>query len=172
MVATFNSAGTSGTASATVNGDAARRLAVMKDPHVGGLGAAGVALWLLLRVAAVESLVDHATIVPGLLGGAILARSVLAGDVLGFAAASPSGLYAGLKGAVTRTDAALAVLPAVAAVGLLVVSSPERASVAVAGVLGLPLLWHRSWVAKIGGINGDVLGAAVQIRELWVWACL
>ena len=27
----------------------------MKDPHVGGLGAAGVAMWVLLRVAAVPA---------------------------------------------------------------------------------------------------------------------
>lgn len=155
-----------------VNGDAARRLAVMKDPHVGGLGAAGIALWVLLRVAAVQALVDHAMVVPTLIGGAILARSVLAADVLGFPAASSTGLYAGLKGAVTRTDAAFAMVPALVGIGLLVAAGPARGSLAMAGVLALPFVWHRVWVSKIGGINGDVLGAAVQLRELWVWACL
>ena len=158
-----------------VNGDAARRLAAMKDPHVGGLGAAGVALLVLLRVAAVQGLVEHAMVVPGLLAGPVLARSVLALDIRRFAAASPSGLYATLKTAVTANDAAVALFPALIAGGWLVVaamSSPGRALLALAGVLLLPLFWHRGWVTKLGGVNGDVVGASVQIRELWVWACL
>lgn len=154
-----------------VNGDRERRLAVMKDPHVGGLGAAGVALWVLLRVAAVQVAVEHAAIVPALLGGAVLARSVLALDVLCFPAASPTGLYATLRGAVGRRDAAVALgFGLIAALGVCW-GSPVRGGLAVAGVLAVPIFWHRAWVQKLGGVNGDVLGAAVQIRELWVWAC-
>lgn len=155
-----------------VNGDRDRRLAVMKDPHVGGLGAAGVALWVALRMGAVQASVDHALVVPALLGGAVLARSVLAVDILAFPAASPAGLYATLRGVVGRRDVAVALAFGLIAAAGVCWASPLRGGLAVAGVLALPLFWHRAWVQKLGGINGDVLGAAVQIRELWVWACL
>ncbi len=155
-----------------VNGDAARRLAVMKDPHVGGLGAAAIALWVLLRVAAVQALVEHAVVVPALLAAPVLARAVLALDVASFPAASPTGLYAGLKAAVTRLDVAVALVPGVVAIGLLAQVAPWRAAAAGLGALVLPPFWHRPWVQKLGGINGDVLGASVQLRELWVLLCL
>lgn len=155
-----------------VNGDAARRLAVMKDPHVGGLGAAGIALWMLLRVAAVQALVDGGTVVPGLLAGPVVARALLASDILRFPAASPVGLYATLRGRVTRGDAAWAALAAVVAGVALGPGAPVRVTVALAGAALLPVVWHRPWVRRIGGINGDVLGASVQLRELWIQACL
>ena len=55
---------------------------------------------------------------------------------------------------------------------VLAVAVPRPPSGCAAGVLLLPLVWHRMWTGKLGGINGDVVGAAVQIRELWVWVCL
>ena len=160
-----------------VNADASpagreRRLAVMKDPHVGGLGAAGVALWVLLRVAAVQGASEHLLVGPALVCGAVLARAVLSLDVLLFPAATSQGLYAGLRSAVTRPDVYIALsFGVVAAVGL-VWAAPYRGLLALAGAAALPLVWHRSWVRTLGGLNGDVLGAAVELRELWVWACL
>lgn len=155
-----------------VNGDAARRLAVMKDPHVGGLGAAAVALWMLLRVAAVQGLVEGGAVVPGLLAGPVVARALLASDIRRFPAASPSGLYATLRGRVTRGDATLAALGAVFVAAGLAYGSPVRGALAIGGAALLPHLWHRPWVRRLGGINGDVLGASVQLRELWIQACL
>jgi adenosylcobinamide-GDP ribazoletransferase len=155
-----------------VNGDAARRLAVMKDPHVGGLGAAGVALWVLLRVASILALVESGLVIPAMLAGPVLARGVLATDILTFPSASPTGLYATLRGSVTRWDAVVACFLAVPASAVICALSPVRGGLAVGGVVLLPFFWHRGWVKKIGGLNGDVVGAGVQIRELWVWACL
>jgi len=154
------------------HGDAARRLAVMKDPHVGGLGAAGVALWMMLRVAAVFALVDSGFAVWGLLAAPVFARALLATDMVLFAPASSQGLYATIRGAVRVWDAGLAVVWLVIGGVALVYGAPLRGFLALAGVLALPLFWHRAWVHRIGGINGDVLGASVQLRELWVHACL
>lgn len=155
-----------------VNGDSARRLAVMKDPHVGGLGAAGVAIWVLLRVAAVQAAAENGAVVAALVGGSVISRSVIAADIVLFQAATPTGLYATLRGNVNRWDAGIAGMVGLLAVVALVWYSPVEGAVAAAGVLLLPLVWHRMWTGKLGGINGDVVGAAVQIRELWVWVCL
>jgi adenosylcobinamide-GDP ribazoletransferase len=155
-----------------VNGDAARRLQVMKDPHVGGLGAAGVALWMLLRVAAVYALVDSGWVVWGLLAGPVFARALLAADMALFPAASSSGLYATIRGAIRPPDAVIALVWLLLGASALIYAVPIRGAVAVIGVLAMPLFWHRMWVQRLGGINGDVLGASVQLRELWVQACL
>lgn len=154
------------------HGDAARRLEVMKDPHVGGLGAAGVALWMSLRVAAVFALVDSGCLVWGLLAGPVFARALLAADMLLFPAASPKGLYATIRGAIRAPDAMIAALWLLIGGAALIYGLPFQGLVAVVGVLVLPLFWHRMWVGRLGGINGDVLGASVQLRELWVQACL
>ncbi len=150
----------------------ARTLAVMKDPHVGGLGAAGVAIWVLLRVAAVQAAVAHAAVVPALLGGAVLSRALIATDVRQFPAASERGLYASLRGGVSTVDAAIAGAAGVLAAAWMVKADPARGALAVLLVVVVPAFWHRAWLKKLGGINGDVVGAAVQIRELLVWAFL
>ncbi len=155
-----------------VHGDAARRLAVMKDPHVGGLGAAGVALWMMLRVAAVFALVDSGYVVWGLLAAPVFARALLAADMVLFPAASAHGLYATIRGAIGGLDAGIAGFWLVLGGAALLYGAPLRGGLALVGVLALPLFWHRMWVQRIGGINGDVLGASVQLRELWVHACL
>lgn len=155
-----------------VNGDAERRLAVMKDPHVGGLGAAAICLWMLLRVAAVLAMVESGGVMWGLLCGPVIARALLAADITAFAPASPNGLYASLHGRVTRWDAGVAgLLGGIAVLGL-AQWGVVTAGVVGLGALALPLWWHRGWVKRLGGINGDVLGASVQLRELWVWLCL
>ena len=129
-------------------------------------------MWILLRVAAVQAAVDHEAGVPALIGGAVLGRALIASDTLLFPAASPTGLYATLRGSVRGVDAGIAgIIGLIGAAGL-VWASPVRGAVAVAGVVLLPIFWHRAWVKKLGGINGDVVGAAVQIRELWVWVCV
>lgn len=69
-------------------------------------------------------------------------------------------------------DAGIAGMVGLVAAAGVIWASPMGGGLAVAGVVLLPLFWHRAWVRKIGGVNGDVIGAAVQIRELWVWVCL
>lgn len=153
-----------------VNGDRDRCLSVMKDPHVGGLGAAGVAIWVLLRVAAVLAAAEHDLAAPALVGGAVLARSVIAWDVVAYPPASASGLYASLRGQIRPSDAGIAGFFGVMAAAWLLWASPVRGAIALAASVLLPLVWNRVWVKKLGGINGDVVGAAVQVRELCVWA--
>jgi cobalamin synthase len=64
--------------------------------------------------------------------------------------------------------ASLLLLPASAPWGGMLVR------VLVGGVFGAgaSLAWHLAWYRRIGGLNGDVLGGAVEIREVLMLAAM
>lgn len=151
-----------------VNGDATRRLAVMRDPRVGGLGAALTALSVVAKVALVAACAERGTAAPALWVAAIVARATLPFDVLREPAATPGqGLFAAVKAEATRVDAAISgVVGAFLLTPALLVDRSRVATalaIVAAGLAGV--LWTRAWRRRIGGCNGDVLGAGVELRE-------
>ncbi|MBM4392288.1 MAG: adenosylcobinamide-GDP ribazoletransferase [Deltaproteobacteria bacterium] len=47
-----------------------------------------------------------------------------------------------------------------------------RCGLGVAMGLGLTLGWHLRWYRRVGGLTGDIVGAAVEIREVAMLAAM
>lgn len=138
-----------------------RRLEIMKDSHIGTYGVLSLVLSVLLRWAALASLMPNAPWV-AILIAAITSRAAM----VTLMAALPHARADGLARSVGRPQ-----MPAVwAAIGLtaltgLVLIGPEILTViACAGLATLIccLIAHR----KVGGQTGDILGATQQIAEI------
>jgi adenosylcobinamide-GDP ribazoletransferase len=144
--------------------DAERRLAIMRDSRIGTFGAVGLVLVLLLDVAALADIPEdrrwRVLVVAPTVARAtplVLARA--------FPPARHDGQGAAFQASVGRAapllGVALAALVSVAMLGwagLVAIVSGILAALAVGALL----------TGRLGGITGDVLGAAVEIAELSV----
>lgn len=158
------------------NGDASRRLAVMHDSRAGALGAAFTALWLVVKVAAVHACVESGLAAAAIWLACVASRAALPWILVLAPAATPGkGLFGGLKAEVEPTDAVVATLfAAVLAPPALLVAPQAVGAIAVGLALaGAGLVaWLAFWRARIGGVNGDVVGGAVEVVELLVLLAL
>jgi len=142
--------------------DAEHRLAIMRDSRIGAFGAIGLILFLLLEVVAVAELPS------GVRGRALLVVPVIARAtppllVRLFPAAKLEGLGAAFGASVSGWAAptALAIALVVTLAALHSVAVPVFA-VSVLSALALT----RFFAARVSGITGDVLGAAIEVAEL------
>lgn len=156
---------------AAKSSDAAARLAIMRRPDVGAFGLVAVTLVLLLQVAALTmaALTGHGTdaLVAAVVTGRLAATWCA---VRGIPPARADGLGATVAGSVPRTAAILATLVVLAATvvaGLLDDDVTERLLLVLPlsvllglGVCALVVRWA---VRVLGGITGDVIGAAVEL---------
>jgi adenosylcobinamide-GDP ribazoletransferase len=146
--------------------EAGAALDIMKRPDVGAFGVSAVVLVLLAQAGAAGAIVARPW--PAALAGMVTA--VATGRVAialacrrGVPSARPDGLGALVAGTVGGPAIVIGLL-AVAAVALLAV--PGRAwqgPIAVGLALGAALLLVRHAVRRLGGITGDVLGAACEL---------
>jgi adenosylcobinamide-GDP ribazoletransferase len=146
--------------------DADGALEIMKKPDVGPFGVAAVVLALLIQAASAATLLSRAA--PAALAGIVTATA--AGRLAatwscrqGVPAARPDGLGALVAGTVNWFSA----LAGLALTALLAVPAaphrPWQGPAAVAVALGAGLLLVHHAVRRIGGVTGDVLGAAIEI---------
>jgi adenosylcobinamide-GDP ribazoletransferase len=139
-----------------------RALAIMRDHAIGAYGATALALDLIVKTAVLASLVGARDAVGPAIAAGALSRAV----PLVVAAALPpvraDGAGASVGGVVSPGGTAAAAVVAVA-VGL--TAGPVRGLelAAVAAVLaGGAILFYRHW---LGGVTGDLLGAATEVTE-------
>ena len=140
------------------------RRAIMRDSRIGSFGAIGLILFLMIEIVALSGMDWHARW-----------RALLAAPAIGramppllarlFPAARGEGQGAAFAGEVRRRSAVTALVIAVA-VAVAVFGASGLVALAVA--LAVALLAVRFLVARVGGITGDVLGAAVELAELAV----
>jgi adenosylcobinamide-GDP ribazoletransferase len=141
-------------------------LAIMRRPEVGPFGVAALVLTLLAQAASVAALPAR--------GWAAALAGVVAATAAGRAAATwacrrgvPAARPDGLGVLVAGAAGPAALAAGTAAVALLAVPAvpgrPWQGPVAVLAALAVALLLHRHVVRRLGGITGDVLGAAVEV---------
>lgn len=141
-----------------------RTLEILKDPRHGTYGIVALVLSVLVRVAAVSALTGVAALA-ALPAAHAVSRASAAWMLGRWPAATPDGLGATYAAPVTPSQAWVAVgIGAIAAAGLLGLWG--AAAIALAALAGWGM--GRLAVSKIGGIVGDVLGAAQQLCEIGV----
>ncbi|AFU99284.1 adenosylcobinamide-GDP ribazoletransferase [Simiduia agarivorans] len=150
-------------------GDKQRTLEIMKDPRAGSAAVMIIALLLLLKFAALNSLK------PEVLFGALLTATVLGRCVpalLFFTTpyARTDGLASGLLTVARPVPQLLWVGVIILSVTIVWVSTYGWPLLALPALLGLILYLLRALMcARIDGVTGDTVGAAVEIIEM---ACL
>lgn len=142
--------------------DPARRLEIMRDSRIGSHGAAALIVALALRVAGWAALTGGGALaVPIAL--AMLSRAGMAVMLVTLPQARRQGLAASVAEDARPLRAAMAVLLALA-VALVLLG--WAAVAAVAGVTLAQVALARLAVRRLGGITGDVLGAAQVAGEV------
>lgn len=144
-----------------VRGDRQRRLEAMRDPHVGSLGATAIALLLMIKFAALVTLAGHGRSTAIL--AAMTASRTLLLTVAGLSGpARPDGVGRFFLLATTKRDALIGAA-LVVGIGLLV---PQPNGLAASTLALAVALWVAGIAtARLGGITGDILGAAVELGE-------
>ena len=141
-------------------GEAARTLALMKDPRCGPMAVTALVLLLLVKFTALVALLGSNELY-GLLLAVLLGRVALLALLLGTPYVRAGGLGSVLVAQAPRQAGWLLVLASLAGV-LLCGLDGLLALLAAALVF---VLWRRSMLARIGGTTGDTAGAMVELVE-------
>lgn len=148
-------------------GSIERTLAIMKDPACGPVGVVSLVLVLLVKWAALVSLLQSGTWLALLLVPWV-ARGALAGLLLCTPYVRPQGMGAQLVEQMPR--ARLLQVLVLHAVLLLLFGWNGVLALLVAALL--TLLWRQRLRARIGGTTGDTAGALVEVLEAAVLVAL
>jgi adenosylcobinamide-GDP ribazoletransferase len=142
--------------------DREHRLAIMRDSRIGTFGAVGLILFLMLEIVAVAEL-PHAVRWRVLLVAPTVARAIPPVLARLFSAARNDGQGAAFVAGVGVGGAVLAL-----AVALIVAVSALKVAGLIAAMVALGVTGVAAWVLvrRLGGLTGDVLGAAVEAAEL------
>jgi len=142
--------------------DPEHRLAIMRDSRIGALGAIGLILFLLLEITAIAELPPPVRPYV-LIAAPVIARAMpaLLGRVM--APARGGGLGAAFQATLPPSAAPLALA---AALVITAVALGGAGVVALALAAAVSLLIGRFFAARLGGITGDVFGAAIEAAEL------
>ena len=144
--------------------DPQHRLAIMRDSRIGAFGAIGLILFLFLEIVAVAEMAGslrwRAVVVAPAVARAVpvlLARLFPPARSEGHGA----GFQAGVSPAAVPVALAVALGAALACLGAMGAVALAAAALVAVGVA-------RLLAGRLGGVSGDVLGAAVEVSELTV----
>ncbi|HET6172315.1 MAG TPA: adenosylcobinamide-GDP ribazoletransferase [Gaiellales bacterium] len=154
--------GLADSADALGGGDRERRLAIMRDSRIGSFGALALVLVVALKIALVAGVLargHHLWLIAIPAAGRLAASSLSA--ALPYARVEGTGL-AFVSGG--RRFERLAVALATALVVALACAR-LRGLLAVAAAALVALVVGRLAVRRLGGVTGDVLGAAIELAE-------
>jgi adenosylcobinamide-GDP ribazoletransferase len=143
--------------------DAEQRLAIMRDSRIGAFAAIGLVLVLLLEIAAVSGIASplrwRALLVAPVVGRAMPPLVARAFPAAG--AGQGRDFRAGVRASATVAATIFAFVVAVAALG-------PRGGLAFLLAAGVAMALGAFMTRRLGGVSGDVHGAAVELAELAV----
>ncbi len=148
--------------------DAARRLEIMKDSHIGAYGVIALVLSLLIRWLILSTLLAAPMGWAMIIVLGMVSRAAMVGLMAWLPNARAGGLSQTVGRPSTPTAAIAAIIGGFAAIGFIGMEGVLAAVVAVA-ITGICGLIART---KIGGQTGDILGATQQITEMTVGVAL
>lgn len=141
-------------------GDRARRLEILRDPHIGALGCAAVVMVLVSKVTILANL-SKTQMMVALICAAVSARWMAVLACAFFRYAREEGLGVAFIGRATRTHVFWT-----SAVTLTILLLSEKLFMPVAlAALGSGFLVAAASNRAFGGITGDVLGAVIETVE-------
>jgi len=156
-----------------------RRLEILRDPRLGSFGGVGLAVLLLVKLAAIQSLLSQvsqgggtlrlgfpllAGPLPGLLvlvAAPVVARWALVVAARAYPPARPQGMAVTFRHGLGRRELVLATLTAGVACVPLGFAGIVLWAVSAASMYGLTGLA----MSRLGGLTGDVYGATVELAE-------
>ena len=142
-------------------GDRARMLEIMRDSRIGAQGAAALTLLLIAKVAALAQLAERRDLL-SLLAFPAVARWLGALLVVLFPYVRAEGLGRAFSGEAGRTQLAIATAIVVVIVAVLGTPLILPALGTTAVVFAFAFWLHR----RLGGLTGDVYGAAIELGEV------
>ena len=144
----------------------ARRLEIMKDSRAGAFGVAAIGFYLLLAWASIEALAGPAR-TPALIVTPLVSRAAMIA-VAYFPVARAGGLADGFRAAARSWCGALGLLLALA-LAIAVLGAGGAALLAIALVAGGAVAAFAT--VRLGGVTGDVFGAACQCALVATLLC-
>jgi len=144
-----------------------RRLEILADPRLGSFGGIGLVLLLMWKFAAVASLPQASA---ALILAPTLGRWAIVNVAAVFPLARPDGMAAHFRAGLSRRELTWVALTAALVCG----AAGWGGLVAFVGAAVAALVLGRWATSRIGGVTGDVYGAACELVECFVLvlACL
>jgi adenosylcobinamide-GDP ribazoletransferase len=142
-----------------------RRLEILRDPHRGAFGVAGLALFIVLKTAALAGLRPPAAV--ALLLAPTLARWAVL-YLCGRTCARPDGLALDLSAGAGRHPLLRASPVPLALLGLALFVSGIRPLLALAAAFLCARFFLTAARARLGGVTGDIFGLTIEVVELAV----
>ena len=140
------------------------RLAVMKDPRIGAAGACALVLALLLRWEMTASL-SGKPLWRALLAAPVLGRSVMVLTLRFLAPARPEGEGLARSWGPPSAFASALALGTILLLPAFLIGSPAGFGVSGLSLMAMTLVAALAW-RMLGGVTGDVCGAAGEMAEL------
>jgi len=138
-----------------------RRLEIMKDPRLGGFGAAGLILLLLVKLAALQGVMAGVHALPALIAIPALARWAAVIAARAYPSARPGGMGDYFRRGLGRRELMIATAIAALAAAPLLWRGPFLWAAAGLALLAMASLAR----ARLGGLTGDVYGAIIELAE-------
>jgi adenosylcobinamide-GDP ribazoletransferase len=146
-------------------GDRKRMLEIMRDSHIGAHGAAALVLLLLAKVLAIGHVLERHDLLTLLAFPAIGRWAVTPAIVL-----LPYARAEGLGRAFNGEARPIQIVGSTAILGLMILALGSRLLLPAASALVLVMLFSLWMRRRLGGLTGDVYGAAIELGEVTMLA--